>query len=106
MSTRSGDGWSGTIEGQAPVQGCGRVDGHGWYFRARHEAWSLEIVEDPSIDPETLPVVNDACPGWLAEEGWGSSKFEASYMPEEVAWSLVERCFENFRRGRLSHVPG
>lgn len=32
-----------TIGGQCPVQAEGTIDGHGFYFRARGESWSIQV---------------------------------------------------------------
>jgi hypothetical protein len=101
---RSGDGWDGYIEGVSPLQGCGRVDGLPWYFRARWASWSFEVVNDLTVDPELLPMIGTpGVTGWLIEEEWGSLT-EASYMAPDVGWLIVERCIERHRRGQLQWV--
>jgi hypothetical protein len=103
MSERSGDGWNGYLSGQCPVQGCGRVDGHPWYFRARGAAWSMEIAQNREFDPEILPVVSREYPGWIVERDWGTWP-EAGYMDEAVAWQLIEETIAQFRAGKLELV--
>ncbi|MDY7225330.1 hypothetical protein [Hyalangium rubrum] len=103
MSERQGAGWSGSVYGNHPVQGDGRVDGHAWYFRAKWAAWSMEIVEDTSISPEVMPVVGPEHPGWLVEEDWGTSP-EASRMDDATAWQLIEQTIARFRRGELPYI--
>jgi hypothetical protein len=103
MGERQGAGWSGSIYGNYPVQGEGRVDGHAWYFRARGAAWSMEIVEDTSISPDVLPVVGPSCAGWLVEEDWGTWP-EAGRMEDDTAWQLIEQTLARFRRGELPYI--
>ena len=103
MEERSSPGWSGCVGGESRVQGWGRVDGLPWYFRARGAAWSLEIVDDESIDPQQLPIVGEVS-GWLIEEDYGVSP-QASYMASSAAWSLIEKCIEKFRAGELPYWP-
>jgi hypothetical protein len=103
MSEQSGDGWEGYIGGNCPVQGWGRVDGHPWYFRARGAAWSMEIAESKSIDPEWLPVEGEAsC--WLIEEDWGVWP-QAGYMADAIAWQLIRNVIDKFRVGQLPYLP-
>lgn len=103
MNERSGPGWNGYIGGQCPVQGCGHVDGFPWYFRARGAAWSFEVVDDKSVDPEILPLVNICAAGWEIEEDYGTHS-DAGYMSLEKAWALIESSIEKFRAGLLPYV--
>lgn len=103
MRERSGSGWNGYVEGAGPLQGCGRVDGFPWYFRARGDSWSIEIAEDASLDPEVLPVVGGENSGWLVEEDFGVWP-EASYMNPNIAWSLIEECIERFRAKQIPYI--
>lgn len=96
------EGLEGRLGGQAPVQGCGHVDGYPWYFRARGDGWSLEIVDDKSIDSECLPLVPFAACGWLVEGEWGEG-FAASYMPVDTAWNLILEAVSAFRQGKLRY---
>ncbi|WP_148212616.1 hypothetical protein [Hahella chejuensis] len=104
MFERSGVNWNGYVSGSCPVQGCGIVDNHPWYFRARGDSWSMEIAEDQSIDCECLPLVGPY-PGWLIEESWGKWP-EAGYMEAAVAWELIEKVFEQFRNNELPYIAG
>ena len=94
---RSGDGWQGRVYGQAPVQGTGIVDGLPWYFRAKHDEWSFVLAGSPSADPLEVGASES---GWSAGEPYGG-RFEASYMPESVAWEFIEQCIAKHRRGEL-----
>lgn len=37
-----------------PVQARGTIDGRPFYFRARHEHWSLAVARDPGVDPADI----------------------------------------------------
>lgn len=85
---RSGVGWEGRIEGFCPVQGHGVVDGRGWYFRARHDAWSFEVWESgplPSDGHGGYRLPTESADWWL--EG---DDDDASWMRFSAAWGLIE----------------
>jgi hypothetical protein len=86
----------------SPVQGCGRVDGYPWYFRARGDSWWVEIADDLAMDEEVLPVVGASASGWLVRGDWP----EAGHMAEERAWELVEAVIEQFRKRALPYTAG
>jgi len=52
--TYEAPGVSITFGGACPVQGTGEIDGHGCYYRARGEGWSLEVY-DCEIEGDGLP---------------------------------------------------
>lgn len=84
-----GDGWSGTIWGSAPVQGHGVTDGpdrRPFYFRARHDAWSLSLAEHLALDPIMSPSFI-----------WSEDYENASYMEEDVAVFCIDRALAIFR---------
>lgn len=98
---RRGDGWEGSIGGNAPVQGEGRVDGHVWYFRARWSRWTLQIAEP--LDATDAEPVGAGIAGWMAAGDVGSD-YQASWMDGETAWRLVTEAFGAFRRGELRRI--
>lgn len=100
MSERSGDGWSGGIGGHCPVQGEGICDGHPWYFRARGERWAIWFAEREGADP--IDVGFDEA-GWSTGGDYGQWP-DAGYMPDDVAWSLIEQSIESFRAGKVERV--
>ena len=97
---RSGAGWSGEVAGQGPVQGEGVADGLPWYFRARHGSWSFSLAEEPGADAVD---VGATVAGWGTTHLWGQ-RFDASYMPHEAAWELIEGCIRDHRAGILPRV--
>ena len=102
---RSGPGWRGRLDGYAPVQGEGSVDGHAWYFRARHQEWSFEIAEPAEVDWTDVDVGLQVG-GWrVQDEAWGEDAYAASYMPYATAWTIIQQCITRFRDGLLPHTP-
>jgi hypothetical protein len=95
---REGDGWSGRVGGQCPVQGEGTVDGVPWYFRARGTRWSLAIAATPDGDPIDVDYLDVPVGAWLTrgaadEEG----EFSASWMGYAEAWRHVEAAIAAYR---------
>lgn len=83
---RMGDGFAGMIWGSMPVQGYGVVGEEPWYFRARHDQWSLAIAPGLELDPIVSP-------HWT----WIEDHEGASYLEEDVAWACVERGIAVYR---------
>jgi len=79
------------LGGEAPVQGTGRSTEPAarFYFRARHEIWSLGISIDPDVDPVDI----DGTDGrfFYHEEPFGYESEEASRMPLDVARFFIVR---------------
>ena len=75
------------LGGECPVQGEGTYRGKDFYFRARHESWSLRI----DLCPEYYPLR-------AAFETWGDygeEEFDASFMPIEDAVAFIRQgCLE------------
>ncbi len=77
----------------APVQAEGTVDGHAFYFRARHETWEFAISEDPALDPAMI---------WSKEHGFYRTAVypggprAASYIPLLEAEALIRRCASEY----------
>ncbi len=94
MSSRQGDGWSGEIGGNCPVQGDGLVDGKPWYFRARGTAWSFEVADDP-LCPDANWVSAFGEPGIEFEQDYDGG--DAGWMEDAVAWGLIEAAIARFR---------
>ena len=47
----------GTIYGTSPVQAEGTINGHLFYFRARHDEWTFSISESSRIDPVDIQTI-------------------------------------------------
>ena len=73
-----------TIGGNCPVQSQGTILGTEFYFRARGQAYSLAIGEDPVVIPEYRK-------GWYVKKSWGKHEFDAGYMPVNLALLLIAK---------------
>ncbi len=67
------------LVGRAPLQGEGSVGEKRFYFRSRHNEWSLEIGDDPMSD-----LIE-----WSHSEPYGDTPFAASHMPEDEARAFI-----------------
>lgn len=85
-STRSGDRWTGTLSGFAPVQGRGTVDGYKWYFRSRHNVWRFE-VSDVAESEMVIFILRD-------------NDTHNGMMPFSVAWRIIEESIAAWRAAR------
>ena len=73
-----------SIGGKCPVQANGTIFGTDFYFRARGQAYSLAIGEDPVDIPEYRK-------GWYVKKSWGEHEFDAGYMPVNIALLLISK---------------
>jgi hypothetical protein len=75
------------IGGNCPVQAEGTVDGKEFYFRARGEAWSMQIGgQDVVGNPE-----------WSYGEDYGDEPFAAGWMSEEEARAFIDKAIGLYR---------
>ncbi len=84
--------------GSAPVQACGRAGSWRWYFRARHNAWSLGAVlgESGYVDG----VCADSETTFFAEAEYGDVVYDASYMDLDEARFLIVRELTRLKTSR------
>ncbi|HEX8833571.1 MAG TPA: hypothetical protein VF719_05190 [Abditibacteriaceae bacterium] len=83
-----------TLTGHAPVQAEGTICGKRFHFRARWSGWCLSVAEDESVDPIDI---NTSEQGFYVEGDYGrKGGYEASYMPDEDAKAIIERCAQAF----------
>ena len=66
--------------GNCPVQAWGWIGAEPFYFRARHEHWSLCIGGDPIMEPE-----------WEYEEAYGNTEHAAGWMPQHEALGFIAK---------------
>lgn len=78
-----------SIGGNCPVQAEGTIGGKPFYFRARHEHWSMGIGGEPVCEPE-----------WERVRQWGDGKHAAGWMPEEVARAFIAECAADYLAGK------
>ena len=82
------------------MQGDGRVDGHRFYFRARHDHWTFTVCISHDIDPSVLR--GPESDGWFTEDDYVgfelSNHFHgASRMPYDFAEAVIADCVVSFR---------
>lgn len=102
----------GTICGLSPVQAEGTINGHSFYFRARHDEWSFAISEATDIDPVDIEDIESGEKhGFFKEDSFGKKGGEsASYMPLDKAESIILACcseyiFRNNTKKNKSTLP-
>jgi hypothetical protein len=93
------------LGGSAPVQGYGRVlePPARFYFRSRHEHWSIGVSTNPELDP--VDVFESGPDGFFHEEAFGQGPYDASYMPLDVARFFIVRELTRWRSCREGDEP-
>jgi hypothetical protein len=78
----------------APVQAEGTIAGRPFYFRARHDEWTLSVADRPDIDPIEIDSAAAAeGRGWFRSALVGMPREErASYLSVEEATAIIRRC--------------
>ena len=78
----------------APVQAEGTIAGRPFYFRARHDAWTLSVADQPGSDPVDIDSAAAAeGRGWFRSGSVGMRREErASYLSVEEATEIIRRC--------------
>ena len=76
-----------SLGGASPVQGSGTAGAWRWYFRARHNSWSLSAVCGSQEEPDD--VISDSDTSFYAEDEYGDLPEEASDMPLAEARFLI-----------------
>lgn len=85
-----------TFGGYCPVQGEGTVDGHEFYYRARHDHQSVEIAVDAGVTLESLwPLENGSDRVWFYEEEYSN----ASWITKAAAYEFIIRAVGLWRSG-------
>lgn len=92
----------GTIQGPAPVQAEGTVNGFPFYFRARHDQWTFSISEDPEIDPVDIQMDEQGRKHGFFAEGrvGGEWEYAASYLDDNSVRRIIERCASEYLQGK------
>jgi len=79
------------LSGLCPVQAQGWVDDKAFYFRARHDEWSISITKSEATDLDEALEENDST--WRYYEKYGEDP-EAGYMPFIEALQFIESSAE------------
>lgn len=86
------------LGGFCPVQAEGTINGHPFYFRARHEEWTLGIAEWGQ-DPIDIDFEHQ---GYFVLQPYGEGPEEAGYMTHEVARAIIQEQAEIYAQKRSS----
>jgi hypothetical protein len=83
--------------GSVPVQATGRTVAPQarFYFRSRHDGWSISVSADPKVDPVDVGGTEGAF--FYHEEDFGYVRDEASYIPLDVARFFIVRELTRWR---------
>ena len=93
------------LGGSCPVQGCGRAGSWCWYFRARHNAWSLGAVVAGNSNRDPADVGDDSETTFYAEAEWGDFAEDAGYMDLGDARFLIVRELTRLKETRGLDEP-
>jgi hypothetical protein len=95
-----GLGLNGTIDGVAPVQAEGTINGCSFYFRARWHEWTFAISEHAEIDPVDIQFPEQGNQyGYFAEGQYGGeNEYKASYMENDMVLDIIQRCSLEYTR--------
>jgi hypothetical protein len=77
------------IGGSAPVQASGRAGSWRWFFRARHNDWSLGAIRGD--DGDSVSVSSSSDNTFYVEDQYGDLTEDASYMDLDEARFLIVR---------------
>jgi hypothetical protein len=86
------------IGGSAPVQAYGSAGSWRWYFRARHNDWSLGAVRGHAGDPVGVSADSDVT--FYAEDEYGDEAEDASYMDLDEARFFIVRELTRLKESR------
>ena len=86
------------IGGSCPVQAYGTAGSWRWYFRARHNDWSLGAVRGKAGDPVTVNANSDST--FYAEGEYGEMAEDASYMDLDEARFFIVRELTRLKQSR------
>lgn len=83
------------LSGLCPVQGNGLIDGRAFYFRARHDEWSVRIAKFKFKGGDMDDVIG-APDAWEHREKYGEDP-DAGYMPFIEALQFIEWAAKRWR---------
>lgn len=90
------------LEYGAPTQGWGTAGAWRWYFRSRHEAWTLGAERDATELP--VGTFENGPDSYFASEDYGFETSEASYMPLDEARHFIVRELTRLRARSDSRI--
>jgi len=80
--------WIRTIGGVCPCQADGTMDGHPFYFRARHGMWTLDACKKGRDPLDEIDIVFQR----------SGDDPDNGYMPEAAAAKIIFECWCDFQR--------
>jgi hypothetical protein len=83
------------LGGLAPVEARGTIYGKPFFFHARWDGWGFAVALDSGIDPRGI-ARNDARSYYLEGAYGQPGAYEASYMSQEDAESIIHTCIQEF----------
>jgi hypothetical protein len=85
------------LSGLCPVQSQGWIDEkHAYYFRARHDEWSINITKNEANDLDDAIIIRPNPDVWEYTEKYGEDP-EAGYMPFIEVLAFIESSVNKFR---------
>lgn len=82
------------LDGYAPVQAYGTVEGHPFYFRARGDRWRFVIAHQNAIDAACG--IEEAL--FERTEGYGvPGGFDAGFMEHDEAMNIILTCLWQYQ---------
>jgi hypothetical protein len=86
------------IGGSCPVQAYGTAGSWRWYFRARHNDWTLGAV--CGLDGDPVDACADSDTAFYAEDEYGDMADDASYMDLDEARFFIVRELTRLKESR------
>ena len=91
------------LGGSCPVQAHGTAGSWRWYFRARHNDWSLGAVRGHAEDPVAACADSDTT--FYVEDEYGDMAEDASYMDLDEARFFIVRELTRLKQSRGLDIP-
>ena len=81
------------LDGDAPVQATGTINGYAFYFRARGNAWKFAVASrrEAGTD-EAIRVAAGEIVGFIMTRRYGREHYDASILSYELAMTIIRRC--------------
>jgi hypothetical protein len=84
------------LDGDAPVQALGYINGYPFYFRARGERWRFAVANVRGDHREAIRVATGEQPGFLLERRYGRERNDASVLSYSLAMGIIRRAARAF----------
>ncbi len=84
------------LDGDAPVQALGYIDGYPFYFHARGRRWRFAVASARTSTEEAIKVAAGEATGFLLTRKYGRSQHDASILSYSIAMSIIRRAAQAF----------